>query len=170
MQPGAVVADRPVPFVEIDVSQGRLEDSRLPFLPVYRPALRPVQLEIELLGDLGGAEIAEPLKVPVDLHGDGSEKEVGRGLRVRHATILKPATTGFVAAFNHGDLDATDLTGYDVGVERMKGGTRMSLVTALKSLCGKWWASSGDDIHNLNAGNVGIGTMPTARLHVRRLR
>jgi hypothetical protein len=46
----------------------------------------------------------------------------------------------------------------------------MSLVTALKGLCGKWWASSGDDIHNLNAGNVGIGTMPTARLHVREPR
>jgi hypothetical protein len=44
----------------------------------------------------------------------------------------------------------------------------MGLGTALKILCGKWWVASGADIHNVNSGNVGIGTAaPTARLHVR---
>jgi hypothetical protein len=94
VQSGAVVGDRPLPFVELDVSQRGLEDSRLPFVPVRRPARRPIKLEIELLGDLGRAEIAEPLQIPVDLDGDRCEKEVGRGLRVRHRSILEPVSRG----------------------------------------------------------------------------
>jgi hypothetical protein len=60
-----------------------------------RASLRAVQLEVELGGYLGRAEIAEPLEIAIDLHGDRSQSEVGRGLGMRHVSMITRLGTVF---------------------------------------------------------------------------